>query len=171
MPIGFVVLMVIFWVLRRSAQTKLRSKAILSLMAVGLPLALGMAILGWYNWARFDSVFETGYSYQLAGPYLQKYSHVLFSPLYLLPNLYNYLAMPPQINTIFPFLQPVAGYGADQLSTLNLPPIYSSGELTGILFSAPFVLFAGIAVLSLMSRKKIRTIKWIRRMIHFCSNG
>ncbi len=153
-PIGFVVLMVIFWVLRRSAQTKLRSKVILPLIVVGLPLVLGMAILGWYNWARFDSVFETGYSYQLAGPYLQKYSHVLFSPLYLLPNLYNYLVMPPQVNTIFPFLQPVEGYGADQLSTMNLPPIYSSGELTGILFSAPFVLFAGIPMMSLLSRKR-----------------
>jgi hypothetical protein len=153
-PIGFVVVMVAFWVLRLSTQNKLPSKAILLLISMGLPLILGMAILGWYNWARFDSAFETGYSYQLAGPYLQKYSHVLFSPLYLLPNLYNYLVMPPQINTIFPFLQPVAGYGADQLSTLNLPPIYSSGELTGLLFSAPFVLFAGIPVLSLLSRKR-----------------
>ena len=54
----------------------------------------------------------------------------------------------------FPFLQPVAGYGADQFSTMNLPPIYSSGELTGLLFSAPFVLFAGIPLLSLLSRKK-----------------
>ena len=114
-----------------------------------------MVVLGWYNWARFNSIFETGYSYQLAGPYLQKYSHVLFSPLYLLPNLYNYLLMPPKINITFPFLQPVAGYGADQLSTISLPPIYSSGELTGLLFSAPFVLFAGIPVLSLLLRKRV----------------
>jgi len=150
-PIGFGVVMVVFWVWRKSAQTKLGSKAMMSLMAVGLPLALGMAVLGWYNWARFDSVFETGYSYQLAGPYLQKYSHVLFSPLYLFPNLYNYLVMPPKISMTFPFLQPVEGYGADQL---NLPPIYSSGELTGLLFSAPFVLFAGIPLVSLLSRKR-----------------
>jgi hypothetical protein len=153
-PIGFVIFMIIVWAFRAYFQTKLRSKAILPLIALGLPLVFGMAILGWYNWARFDSVFETGYSYQLAGPYLQKYSHVLFSPLYLLPNLYNYLLMQPKINTTFPFLQPVAGNGADQLSTMNLPPIYSSGELTGLLFTAPFVLFAGIPLLSLLSRKK-----------------
>ena len=60
-PIGFVVLMVVFWVLRRYPQTKLRSKAILPLIALGLPLVLGMAILGWYNSARFNSVFETGF--------------------------------------------------------------------------------------------------------------
>jgi hypothetical protein len=59
--------------------------------------------------------------------------------------------MPPKISMTFPFLQPVEGYGADQL---NLPPIYSSGELTGLLFSAPFVLFAGIPLVSLLSRKR-----------------
>jgi len=153
-PISFVVLMIVFWAFRTYSQTKLRSKVILPLIAVGLPLVLGMAILGWYNWARFDSAFETGFYYELAGSFLQKYSHVLFSPLYLLPNLYNYLVMPPKINMTFPFLQPVAGYGADQLSTMNLPPIYSSGELTGLLYSAPFVLFAGIPLLSLLSRKR-----------------
>ena len=131
------------------------SNIIYAATCLAVPLIIGIAVLGWYNWARFDSVFETGYSYQLAGPYLQKYSHVLFSPLYLLPNLYNYLLMPPKINLAFPFLQPVAGYGADQLSTMSLPPIYSSGELTGLLFSAPFVLFVGIPVLSLLSRKKV----------------
>ena len=153
-PIGFVILMVVFWAFRTYSQTKLRSKVIFLLIAVGFPLVLGMVILGWYNWARFDSVFETGYSYQLAGPYLQKYSHVLFSPLYLLPNLYNYLVMPPKINMTFPFLQPVEGYGAAKFSTISLPPIYSSGEITGLLFSAPFVLFAGIPLVSLLSRKR-----------------
>ena len=153
-PIGFVVVMVAFWVLRRSAQTKLRSKAMLPLIAAGFPLVLGMAILGWYNWARFDSVFETGFYYELAGSFLQKYSHVLFSSLYLLPNLYNYLVMRPKINTIFPFLQPVAGYGAAKFYFIHLPQIYHEGGMTGLLFSAPFVLFAGIPLVSLPSRKR-----------------
>ncbi len=30
-------------------------------------LAVGLAVLAWYNWARLDSIFETGFSYQLAG--------------------------------------------------------------------------------------------------------
>jgi hypothetical protein len=153
-PIGFVVGMVVFWVLRRSAQTKLLSKAIWPLIALGLPLVFGMAILGWYNWARFDSVFETGFYYELAGSFLQKYSHVLFSPLYLLPNLYNYLVMPPKINMTFPFLQPVAGSGAAKFYFIHLPLIYHEGGMTGILFSAPFVLFAGIPLVSLLSRRR-----------------
>ena len=153
-PIGFVVGMVVFWVLRRSAQTKLLSKAIWPLIALGLPLVFGMAILGWYNWARFDSVFETGFYYELAGSFLQKYSHVLFSPLYLLPNLYNYLLMRPKINMTFPFLQPVEGYGAAKFYFIHLPQIYHEGGMTGLLFSAPFALFAGIPLVSLLSRKR-----------------
>jgi hypothetical protein len=153
-PISFVVLMIEFWAFRTYSQTKLRSKVILPLIAVGLPLLLGMAILGWYNWARFDSAFETGFYYELAGSFLQKYSHVLFSPLYLLPNLYNYLVMPPKIKMTFPFLQPVAGYGAAKFYFIHLPQIYHEGGMTGILFSAPFVLFAGIPVLSLLFRKR-----------------
>jgi hypothetical protein len=153
-PIGCVVLMVVFWVLRRSTQAKLRSKAILPLIALGLPLVLGMAILGWYNWVRFDSVFETGFYYELAGSFLQKYSHVLFSPLYLLPNLYNYLLMRPKINMTFPFLQPVEGYGAAKFYFIHLPQIYHQGGMAGLLFSAPFVLFAGIPLVSLLSRKR-----------------
>jgi hypothetical protein len=153
-PIGFVVLMIIFWVWRRSGQTKLLSTAIFPLIGFGLPLLLGMCILGWYNWARFDSAFQTGFYYELAGSFLQKYSHVLFSPLYVLPNLYNYLVMQPKINVIFPFIQSVSGYGAAKFSFIHLPPIYHEGGMTGILFSMPFALFAAIPPLSLLSRKK-----------------
>ncbi len=121
---------------------------------MGFPLVVGMTILGWYNWARFNSVFEAGFYYELAGSFLQKYSHVLFSPLYLLPNLYNYLVMRPKINMIFPFIKSVSGYGAAKFSFIHLPPIYHEGGLTGILFSMPFALYAMIPPLSLLSRKK-----------------
>jgi hypothetical protein len=153
-PIGFVIFMVVFWVFRTYSQIPLRSKAFFPLIALGLPLVLGMAILGWYNWARFDSVFETGFYYELAGSFLQRYSHVLFSPLYLLPNLYNYLVMRPKISMIFPFVQSVPGYGAVKFSSISLPPIYHEGGLTGILFSMPFVLFAAIPLLSFLPRKR-----------------
>ena len=81
-----------------------------------LPLVLGLAVLGWYNWARFNSVFETGFIYQLAGPFLQLYRHVLFSPLYILPNLYDYLLVRPKIIRIFPFLKSGAGIWRQQVS-------------------------------------------------------
>ena len=93
--------MVVFWTFRVLKNT-LRSNAVGPLTSLCLPLVIGLAFLGWYNWARFDSVFETGFYYELAGPFLQKYSHVLFSPLYLLPNLYNYLIMRPKLKYGFP---------------------------------------------------------------------
>ncbi len=153
-PIAFLACMILFWAFRTYPQTKLRSKAIFPLIFLCLPLVLGLAVLGWYNWARFNSVFETGLYYQLAGPNLQKYSHVLFSPLYLLPNLYDYLFMRPTVNMTFPFLQSTPGYGAIKFPFISLPTIYHEGGLTGILFSTPFALFAAIPIFSIFLGKK-----------------
>ena len=153
-PIGFMVFMVAIWVFRTYSQAKTFSKAISPLIALCLSLILGLAVLGWYNWARFNSVFESGLYYQLAEPFLQKYSRVLFSAQYLLPNLYNYLAMRPEISTSFPFLQSTQGDGAIKFSFTHLPPIYHEGVLTGILLSTPFALFAAIPVLFFPRRKK-----------------
>jgi len=150
-PIGFVVLMAAFWMIRAYSRTKSYSRLVLSFLGLCLPLGLGLGMLGWYNWARFNSIFETGFSYQLAGPFIQKYSRVLFSPVYLLPNLYDYLVMRPTLSTVFPFLQAASGQGAGKFSTINLPPIYHEGTITGILLNTPFVLFAGLPILSLLS--------------------
>ena len=153
-PIGFMVFMVAIWIFRTYSHTKTFSKAISPLIALCSPLILGLAFLGWYNWARFNSVFESGLYYQLSGPFLQKYSHVLFSAQYLLPNLYNYLAMRPEISTSFPYLLSIQGAGAIKFSFTHLPPIYHEGALTGILLSTPFALFAAIPVLFFTLRKK-----------------
>ncbi|HEY9151931.1 MAG TPA: hypothetical protein VIN60_03525 [Anaerolineales bacterium] len=153
-PIGFVIFMTIFWILRIFFQTKRRSRVSSPLIALCLPIVFGLAILGWYNWARFDSVFETGFYYELAGPFLQKYSHVLFSPLYLLPNLWDYLVVRPKVGLAFPFIQSISGYGSIKFSFISLPPIYHEGSITGILFSTPFVLFAAIPLLTFLPKNK-----------------
>ncbi len=154
LPIGFVALMVILWNFRTYSQTKLFSIAVRPLISLTLPIILGLAILGWYNWARFNSVFETGFSYQLAGPFLQLYSHVLFSPIYLLPNLYNYLLVRPKIMKAFPYLKSGLGTGASKFPFISLPRVYFANNLTGILLSTPIVVFAVIPMLSLLLRKK-----------------
>jgi hypothetical protein len=153
-PVGFMVVMVVFWIVRAYFRSKPSSKPLYSLVFLCLPLALGLAILGWYNWARFNSVFETGFYYELAGPFLQKYSRVLFSPLYLFPNLFNYLVMRPKIGMTFPFIQSASGYGDIKFSFINLPAIYHEGGITGVLFSTPFAIFAAIPVLSPLLRRK-----------------
>ena len=156
LPIGFVTLVIAYLTIRTYRQTKEWLKAVFAMELLGGPVVLGIAVLARYNWARFHSVFETGLSYQLAGSAdLQRYSHFLFSPLYILPNLYGYLAMPPQLNKTFPFLESVPGTGASIFSFIVLPNIYYNNILTGLIFSTPFVLFAGIGMASIVLKKII----------------
>ena len=153
-PIGFVMFMVACWAFRTYSRTRRFSTAVRPLIPLTSPLVLGLAALGWYNWARFNSVFETGFIYQLAGPFLQLYRHVLFSPLYILPNLYDYLLVRPKIIRIFPFLKSGVGSGASRFPFISLPRVYYANSLTGILPSTPFVLFAFIPMAFLLLRKK-----------------
>ena len=158
LPIVFLTLIIAFFTIRACRQTKEWPKAILAMELLAGPLVLSMAVLARYNWARFHSVFETGLSYQLAGSAdLQRYSHVLFSPLYILPNLYGYLVMPPQLDRTFPFLESVPGTGASIFSFITLPQVYYNNILTGLLCSTPFVLFASIGIVSLVLKKKSLT--------------
>jgi len=154
LPVGFMILMAAFWAFRIHSGTRLFSTAVRPLISLALPSILGLAILGWYDWARFNSVFETGLMYQLAGPFLQLYSHVLFSPLYLLPDLYNYLFVRPKIIRTFPYVKAGQGAGASRFPFLSLPRVYYANNLSGILPSTPFILFAIIPMVFLLLRKK-----------------
>lgn len=149
LPVGFMGVMLVFFAIRTYLQTRSFSKAVYPLVMVGMPLALGMIALGWYNLARFGNVFETGFSYALTTPNLQKYRDVLFSPLYILPNVYNYLAAPPKVSAVFPFLQAVRGKGDLLFPFIELPKVYYTRSMTGILYSTPFVGFAILALASI----------------------
>ncbi len=153
-PVGFMVLMVVVFVVAADRQSVPIFRRIYPLAALGLPLALGTIILGWYNWARFHSVFETGWSYQLNEGNLQFYRAVLFSPRYILPNLFNYLLMPPGILGTFSFIKPALPTGASIFSFIPLPKVYFTEPLTGLFFGAPFILFAPVAVFAALPRNR-----------------
>jgi len=157
LSVGFVTLMLAFWIFRIYRQDGSVSRFISSIAALGVPLVVGSAILAWYNWARFGSIFETGFSYQLAGSDLQKYSHVLFSPVYVFQNLYNYLLIPPKVKSTFPFLIVVFGKLKPIIPFLPLPKVYFATQNIGLLYSAPFTLFAIIPIISLFSNSKPAT--------------
>lgn len=170
-PIGLLVLLIAMALLVTGIRAGSWSKALRQLIALGLPLAVGFALLGWYNWARFGSVFETGFTYELTTTNFQKHDEI-FSAVYVLPNAYNYLITPPQLDARFPFLDPVRGRGELHFPFLDLPRIYHSRAMTGILASVPFVVFAILAILPLLpSRKRSvvaaqppfaeRTFKWV----------
>jgi len=157
LSVGFMTLMLAFWILRVYKQNRALSRFISSIAALGIPLVVGLAILAWYNWARFDSIFETGFSYQLAGSDHQTYGHVLFSPLYIFQNLYNYILIPPKVKSTFPFLISVPGIVSPVVQFLPLPKVYFSEPITGLLYSAPFTLFAIIPIIGLFANSKLAT--------------
>ncbi|MFT3891461.1 MAG: hypothetical protein QM730_07485 [Anaerolineales bacterium] len=150
-PMGVTVLLFLFLEYRNYLQHKQLARFLSPFWIAFVPFVIGMSILGWYNWARFDSPLETGFSYQLAGPDLQGNHDKLFSTVYVLPNLYNYFINKPVLIEKFPLLSSTEGLGETIYSSLHLPRIYYTGNLTGILYSTPFVLFAGML---LISRKK-----------------
>lgn len=147
LPMGVTVLMFIFLEYKKYLQHRQFSRFIYPFLIALIPFALGMSVLGWYNWARFDSVFETGFSYQLAGPDIQGYHHTLFSTIYVLPNLYNYFLNQPILVDTFPLLNSTEGIGQSIFSSIVLPPIYYTGKLTGLLYTTPFVLLASVLLL------------------------
>jgi hypothetical protein len=154
LPIGFLLTMTAFWIVRTYFQPKLRSKAIFPLISLGFPLILGLTILAWYNWARFGSIFETGLSYQLAWTDPQKNYKEFFSLPYFFQNLYNYLFIPPKLRSVFPFIITVYGKIHPLLSSLSLPDIYYSEKITGLLYSVPFTLYALTPVVCLFHKSK-----------------
>jgi hypothetical protein len=144
LPMGITVLMFLFLEQKYFSQHRQLSRSLYPFLVALVPFVIIMGILGWYNWARFDSVLETGFRYQLAGPNIQGYYDRLFSPMYVLPNLYNYLLNTPTLIEKFPLWSSKEGIGKAIFSSIHLPPIYYAGGLTGILYSTPFVLFAGL---------------------------
>jgi hypothetical protein len=120
------------------------------LMLLGLPLLLGFVILCWYNWARFNSITETGLYYQLAAPDIQENYTELFSRSYIVQNLYNYFFNPPDITSKFPFFFMQKGSSVSILPFYSVPEFYSAQPITGIIYIFPFAVFS-IPFLTILS--------------------
>jgi len=110
-----------------------------ALVPLFIPLIAGALLIGWYNWARFDSPFEFGLKYQITIFNLNKDASLVFEPGYFFPNLYAYIFHPYEIIMGFPFIQPTIV--ADTLKKFSITPsdFYHAGMITGLLFSAPFL--------------------------------
>jgi hypothetical protein len=135
LPVGFLSLMIAYrlWKTMHLSPLSLAGK----LLSLSWPLILCLVGSGWYNWARFGSLTETGISYQLAGVN-QNYGDALFSPAYFAQNLYTYLFHPPSVTPHFPFLYPreIAG--------------------VGLFFIAPFTMFAILSVTPLLPQMPLK---------------
>ena len=152
-PIGFMVLLVVAMSILESRRAGTPSKWISKALALVSMPALALAALCWYNWARFGSIFETGIKYQLAGPPLQQYGSAIYSPLFVVQNLYNYALNPPLLKYPFPYFNPALGSIKSVVGLIPLPPIYRSQEVTGLTYTAPFLLLALLPIASILPRR------------------
>jgi len=106
-------------------------KAYLPILAImGMPLLLALSGLSWYNWARFESIFEFGLKYQLTNVDYNLFK-VSFSSRYITENLYNYFFHPLQIQSRFPYLQRV-----------EYPS--SNDKLAGLMYLSPYILLLSV---------------------------
>lgn len=149
-PIGFLGLTTVIWIFRSTSASRFR---IGNLVSLGAPMVLGALALGWYNWARFGSVPETGFNYALAGIDIQNYSSELFSASNSIQNLYNYLLNPPDWMPAFPFVSMLEGNESLGLS------FYFAEPMTGLLYTFPFAVFAMVPLLLyVLSRFKANAV-------------
>ena len=141
-PVIFMTLMIVLWIVRTHAQAVTRNQAAILLAGLILPLVTGAGLLGWYNWARFGSVLESGLRFQLSGINYREYYNDLFSTKYILLNLRYYLITPYKFIHGFPFIKPIP---TSSWPALSIPaPIfyYAKERVTGLLYTSPFLLFA-----------------------------
>jgi len=117
-----------------------------SAVALLSPMFLAILALGWYNFARFGTPFEFGLRFALTGRDLNRNINQVFLPLYLAPNTFNYLVRSVRTLPVFPFVKPVWGIASLAPLPIRLPPIYWSEQVTGLVISTPFVLFAGFLI-------------------------
>jgi hypothetical protein len=146
----FMTLMVVYLLFRVYGRSFFRF--LVEVLPLGLPLAIGAVGFGWYNWARFGSLQETGFTYQLAAHHLQKHMSELFLPGYSFQNLYNYLLNPFTVRQSFPFLYPVRGVTQEILPWHILPDLYTAQAITGILCAVPFTAFAAVPIIALLNQ-------------------
>jgi hypothetical protein len=104
-------------------------------------MLIGFGLLAWYNQARFGSMTETGFTYQLAGTHIQEHLHEVISYRYVIQNFYNYLIAPIQFSSTFPFLVTNPGSIQPVLPFYELPGFYNAFFITGLIYSFPFMFF------------------------------
>jgi hypothetical protein len=85
-----------------------RREAVAEGLRFGLPIALGIAVYGWYNWVRFGSPLEAGYALSvLEQPSLiARRALGVFSIRQIPENLRLALLAGPQHRSQFPFVAP-----------------------------------------------------------------
>ena len=98
-----------------------------SFIAIALPLMMAGIGLAYYNYARFEDIFEFGITYQLANvDYTNFHGSFSFSFYRIYENLKLYFLYPIEIRSRFPYLN-MEEY------------IVSNARMAGLLYVSPFI--------------------------------
>ena len=152
-PVIFMAFLALLWILKSPPVWSEWKRVISPLLALFVPLAVGAALTGWYNWARFDSPLEFGIRYQITTYNLNERAGEMFRFEYAWRNLYAYLIQPFRFVPVFPFIEPIVLSGNAIRVGAGVDSIYYAGRTVGLLFSMPF-LFLGL--IPVFSRRAIR---------------
>jgi hypothetical protein len=148
-PISSMVLVTWLFILLEGRKAKSGWGFIRPTFALATPLLVVGILLAWYNWVRFDSIFEFGLYYQLAAFNLQANYDALFSRVYVIQNIYNYFFNPFEVTGNFPFIFPIPGREKPIFLSHELPKLYAvEGRFAGLLVSTPFLLFSILPLLT-----------------------
>jgi hypothetical protein len=147
-PIFFMVGLTAAWIWKNQPKPLDWNKIIRLAASLLMPLALGAILIGWYNWARFDSPLEFGLRYQITIYNLNRDMPLTFQPDYFPLNFYAYLLQPFEFISKFPFIQSTEVYTLMESFNIRPPKLFAGGPVTGILFSMPFLFLALIPFFS-----------------------
>jgi hypothetical protein len=136
----FLAALIAFWIMKQLPRPISWKRYFHTTAFFFVPLIIGAILLGWYNWARFGSPFEFGLRYQITIYNLNEQANLVFQPGYFFPNLYAYLFHPFTVISKFPFIQPTIASNILQKLGVTAPQFYYAGRVTGLLFSAPFLI-------------------------------
>jgi hypothetical protein len=144
LAVGFMTLMLAISILKSDHPLSQKVKNFSMLI---LPLAMGAVCLGWYNWARFGSITETGLYYQMNHGFVHYRTDELMGYKYIFQNIYNYLFLPFGMDSKFPFLYPLPGSREEIFFFSKTPSIYGSQIITGLFYTVPFIVFSSVPFL------------------------
>ncbi len=125
------------YAIRCYSYTKIKA-SISILAALLLPLILAGIGLAWYNWARFDSIFEFGLTYQLANIDYTKFEG-LFSISRISYNTKLYFAYPLKMMPKFPYIS-------------RIEYLHSNDRLGGLFYITPYIFLSILPVYHLFKK-------------------
>ena len=139
--------MVVLLLIRNYRQNKLLSNLLYATICLAIPLIIGIAILGWYDWARLTPFWRRVFPINWRDPTFKNIT--MFSFLRYTSCLICMIIWlcDQEILKAFPFIRSVAGTGASKFPFTLLPKVYFSDSITGMIFSTPFFLLVAVAAI------------------------